>query len=158
MGPTLAIKLPINFDFKMALTQADTKKQLWEGILTAVIETELKEDLETIMKTCTQMKATSSLPAWAQRVKELPAPGCMPAAPLLVVESMRPPAGGGQPMTTTPTQQVIRSNPPIPIQQPPPQLQVPMNSSPSSTSGMVGYTQTPSNTRNDSAMTVMARA
>ena len=63
VGTTLAIKLPISFDLKMTLTQADTKEKLWVGILAAVIETELKEDLETITKTCSQMKVTSAFPA-----------------------------------------------------------------------------------------------
>ena len=69
-GTTLAIKLPISFDLRMTLTKAHTKAWLWEGILAAVIETELKEYVETITKTRSQMKASSAIPAWAQRFKQ----------------------------------------------------------------------------------------
>ena len=126
VGTTLAIKLPMSFDLKMTVTQADTKAQLWEGILAAVIETELKKDLETITKTCSQMKVTSAIPAWAQRFKQLPAPRSMPAAPQPVTEGMCPPAEGAQPSTMT----HIDHDPPILARQPPPHLQMPPNSSP----------------------------
>ena len=149
VGTTLAIELPISFDLKMTLTQADIKAKPWEGIRAAVIETELKEDLETITKTCSQMKATSAFIAWAQRFRQLRAPGSMPATTQPVMEDKYPLGEGAQ-------SQVMRANPPSPTRQPPPQLQTRLNSSQGSTPGILGYTQTPSNASNDSAMMVMA--
>ena len=147
VGTTLAIKLPTSFDLKMNLTQADTKEKVWEGILAAVIETELKEDVETITKTCSQMKATSAFPAWAHRFRQMPPSGSMTATSQPVMDGKHSSAGGAQ-------MQVMTTNPSFPARQPP--VQMSTNNNQGSKLGIVRYNQTMSDANEDSAMTVMA--